>query len=124
MKYTDSEKSSMSVIDQDILNQMAAIRRDLHRYPELGWEETRTAAKVCETLEQIGVAYQTGSAGTGVIAELPGQQDEPYIALRADMDALSVVEETGLPFASKVDGVMHACGCAASIHTGPIDLIH
>ncbi len=100
----------MHIIEQDIQDAMIAIRRDLHRHPELSWEETRTAAKVCEQLDRLGIAYRSGIGGTGVVAEIAGQQEGPCIALRADMDALPIQEETGLPFASQTEGVMHACG--------------
>ena len=89
---------------------MIAIRRDLHQHPELSSKEQRTATKVCEFLDQINVSYRSNIAETGIIAEIPGQQDGPFIALRADMDALPIQEETNLPFASEVNGVMHACG--------------
>jgi amidohydrolase len=90
---------------------MVALRRDLHRHPELSWEEGRTAEKVCAYLDGLGISYRSGVAGTGVIAEIPGGTGaEKVMALRADMDALPIQEETGLEFASEVAGVMHACG--------------
>jgi hippurate hydrolase len=61
-------------------------------------------------LDDLGVAYQRDVAGTGIVAEIPGEADGPYVALRADMDALPIIEETGLPFSSCTEGVMHACG--------------
>lgn len=88
---------------------LVAIRRDLHQHPELSWEETRTARRVSETLTDLGIPHRTGVAGTGIIADLPGQRPGPAVALRADMDALPIQEETGLPFASTNPGVMHAC---------------
>lgn len=100
----------MHMIERDILNSMVAIRRDLHRHPELSWQESRTAAKVCEVLDGLGLEYRAGVAGTGVVAEIAGRREAPYVALRADLDALPIQEETGLPFSSRVDGVMHACG--------------
>ena len=86
------------------------LRRDLHQHPELSWQESRTAQKICESLEGIGITPHRGVAGTGIVADLPGESVGPAIALRADMDALPIHEETGLSFASNVDGVMHACG--------------
>jgi len=100
----------MQAIDKKIQESMIALRRDLHQHPELSWKERRTSAKVCEFLDQIKVSYQPNVADTGILAEIPGQQDGPYIALRADMDALPIQEETDLPFSSEVNGVMHACG--------------
>ncbi len=93
-------------------------RRDLHRHPELSNREFRTAAKVSEHLQSLGLEVQTGVAHTGVVALLKGDYPGPLIALRADMDALPVTEAVDLPFASKVKadyrgqevGVMHACG--------------
>ncbi|MCD9031898.1 amidohydrolase [Luteimonas sp. Y-2-2-4F] len=93
-------------------------RRDIHRHPELGNRETRTAAKVAEHLRGLGLEPRTGIAHTGVTAVLKGGRPGPRIALRADMDALPVTEQTGLPFAStataeyrgQTTGVMHACG--------------
>ena len=93
-------------------------RRDLHQHPELGNRETRTAFVVAERLGSLGIEVRTGIAKTGVVGVLRGALPGPVVALRADMDALPVAEETGLPFASKVRtqydgqevGVMHACG--------------
>ncbi len=96
-------------IDPDIQQRLVDIRRDIHQHPELGWKETRTAAKICEALDELGITYHKGVGGTGVIAQIAGKQRGPSIALRADMDALPIREETGLSFSSKVDGVMHAC---------------
>jgi hippurate hydrolase len=89
---------------------MVAIRRDLHRYPELSWQEQRTASRVCEYLDSLGITYRRDVARTGVVADLPGPAGVPIVALRADMDALPIFEATGLPFTSEVAGVMHACG--------------
>lgn len=97
------------MISPDIQQRLVAIRRDIHQHPELSWQETRTAAKVCQALEELGLPYRSHVGETGVIAEIAGQQEGPYIALRADMDALPILEETGLPFSSQVEGVMHAC---------------
>jgi amidohydrolase len=99
------------------------IRRDLHSHPELGNREARTAGIVAERLRALGLDVRTGIAVTGVTGLLRGAVPGPLVALRADMDALPVTEETGLPFASKVRaqyagqevGVMHACG--HDVHT-------
>ena len=98
--------------------QVVAWRRDIHEHPELGNQETRTAALVADHLRKLGLEVQTGVGRTGVVAVLKGGKPGPVVALRADMDALPVTETTGLPFASKVRtdyngqqvGVMHACG--------------
>ncbi len=97
-------------MDSAIIDRMVALRRDLHQHPELSWQETRTAFKVCEVLDQLHIPYRKGVAGTGVVADIPGNILAPHIALRADLDALPISEETGLPFASRNNGVMHACG--------------
>ena len=81
----------------------------LHRCPELGREEKRTQALVCRRLEELGVSY-TPLAETGVMAVITGGRPGRTIGFRADMDALPISEETGLPYASQNPGVMHACG--------------
>ena len=86
------------------------IRRDLHRHPELGFEEFRTSARVAEFLRETGLEPTEGIAVTGVTAEIHGEQPGPTLMLRADMDALPIEEETGLEFASQEAGKMHACG--------------
>lgn len=99
-----------AVIDAELSERIIAMRRDLHRHPELSWQEVRTANKVCEVLDRLGITYRSGVAETGIVAEIPGKADGPIVALRADMDALPVHEETGLEFSSVHDGIMHACG--------------
>jgi amidohydrolase len=89
---------------------LVAIRRDLHSNPELSLLETETSAKVAEQLSTMGYKVQTAVGGHGVVADLVGALPGPMIALRADMDALPIQEETGLPFGSQKPGVMHACG--------------
>lgn len=96
-------------IDDAVFERMVSVRRDLHRHPELAWQEERTAERVCEELDRLGIAHRN-VCGTGVVADLPGTSDAPAVALRADIDALPIHEETGLSFASENNGVMHACG--------------
>lgn len=91
-------------------SELIAFRRDLHRFPELSLEESETSNKVKLKLEQLGASYQSETEGFGIVAELRGEHPGPLIALRADMDALPIHEETGLEFASAQPGVMHACG--------------
>ncbi|REK09976.1 MAG: amidohydrolase [Planctomycetota bacterium] len=98
------------ILESPLYSSLVAMRRDLHQHPELSWQETRTAEKVCAYLDELGVSYRRGVAGTGIVAEFPGGNGGPFIALRADLDALPILEETGLPFASQVPGAMHACG--------------
>lgn len=95
-----------------------AWRRDIHEHPELGNNEVRTAALIAKHLESLGITVKTGVAHTGVVGVLKGGKPGPVVALRADMDALPVIERTPVAFASKVKvqyngkeaGVMHACG--------------
>ena len=101
------------IIPPEILQRMVVLRRDLHRHPELGWEEERTGARIVAELEELGLKARR-MAGTGVVADIRGAHDGPRIALRADMDALPIHEETGLEFASAHEGVMHACGHAGT----------
>ena len=84
-------------------------RRDFHQYPELGFEEHRTAGIIVEILSDFGLNPKTGVGKTGVTVDLVFGEG-PIIALRADMDALPMQETSGLEFASQHDGVMHACG--------------
>ncbi|MHA0858241.1 M20 metallopeptidase family protein [Paenibacillus sp. CMAA1364] len=97
-----------------LANEMApeliSFRRKLHRYPELSLQEQETADFVAEQLEQIGIPYRRGVGGHGIVAEIQGECPGPTIALRADMDALPIQEETDLPFSSTRPGLMHACG--------------
>ena len=98
--------------------QVVAWRRDVHEHPELSNREYRTAKLVAAHLNDLGLEVTTGVSNTGVVGVLRGSKPGPVVALRADMDALPVVEQTGLPYASKVTadylgkevGVMHACG--------------
>ncbi|MET8631831.1 amidohydrolase [Streptomyces sp. NPDC004096] len=83
--------------------------RDLHRHPELSLREHRTAGKLAGLLRAAGYDTAEGVGGTGIVGVLRNG-DGPTVLLRADMDALPVAEETGLPYASQVPGVMHACG--------------
>ena len=95
----------------DFHEDMTAWRRDLHTHPELGFELPRTSAIVAEKLRSFGVVV-TGIAKTGVVGVIHGRRSETgrAIGLRADMDALPIMEETGLPYASATPGLMHACG--------------
>ncbi len=99
-----------TLMDAEILDDLVALRRDLHAHPELGFEENRTAAIVADRMRKAGLDVETGIGGTGVVATLRKGNGNRAIALRADMDALAMPEETGLPYASTVPGAMHACG--------------
>lgn len=96
---------------QQYMNDMIQIRRHIHEYPEISNEEVNTAAFMAQKLREFGIDVKENVAGThAVIGTLKGGKPGPTIALRTDMDALSISEETGLPFASKNAGKMHACG--------------
>ena len=93
-----------------LLPELASLRRDLHRHPELGGQERRTAALIAERLQRLGLAVRTGVAGTGVVGLLHARAGAPAIALRADIDALPVEEANDVPYRSANPGVSHACG--------------
>ena len=103
----------MPVINRiaDYTPDMTAWRRHLHTIPELMFDCHQTAAFVVERLREFGITdIHEGIATSGVVAIIEGQGDGPTVGLRADMDALPMQEETGLPYASTIDGMMHACG--------------
>lgn len=89
---------------------LAAWRQYLHAHPELSLQERGTAKFICERLREIGVPFTAGVGGTGVVATLTRGASNRSVGLRADMDALPITETTGLPYASRTPGVMHACG--------------
>ncbi|MCP4977845.1 MAG: amidohydrolase [Maribacter sp.] len=100
----------MNTVSNDLFQYMVRIRRQIHEHPELGYQEENTSAIITEELKKLGIKATTGIGKTGVIGQISSNQDGPVVALRADMDALAIHEETGLEFASKIDGIMHACG--------------
>ena len=95
--------------------ELIALRKTLHQHPELAFEEHETAKAVTAFLSKLGIPFRTGIGKTGVVAVLEGSAPGRTIGIRADMDALPILEETGLPFASKIAGKMHACG--HDVHT-------
>src|SRR3954465_6433339 len=102
----------MSTIDRmrRYHGELTEIRHDLHRHPELGLEEHRTAEIVARLLESWGIEVHRGVGKTGVVGVLRSGQGNRAVGLRADMDALPMTEKTGLPYASRTPGKMHACG--------------
>ena len=96
-------------VDAALVDRMVAFRRDLHQHPELSWAEERTTRRIEAALDNLGIRHRR-LLGTGVIADLPGPDNVQIVALRADIDALPIQEETGYEFASERAGVMHACG--------------
>ena len=91
-------------------NTIISTRRDIHQHPELAFDEHRTSKLVKERMESFGIEVQTGVGKTGVVGTLRGKNDGKSIALRADMDALPIQETSDIPYKSKNDGIMHACG--------------
>jgi amidohydrolase len=90
---------------------LVELRRDLHRHPELSWKEKATSDKLVAALASLGITDVVRVAGTGLVARVPGRdRSAPVVAVRGDIDALPITENTGLPFASEHTGVMHACG--------------
>ena len=101
------------VIDRIIAEvepQLIALRRDLHAHPETGFDTHRTAATLADQLRNLGLEVRTGIGRTGLVAEITGEANGPCVILRADMDALPIHEQTGVDYASKTPGKMHACG--------------
>ena len=99
------------------VDELIAVRRDLHQHPELGFEEVRTSGIVAAKLRAIGLEPRTNVGRTGVVATLRGGRPGKTVLLRADMDALPIHEENDTPYRSRSDGKMHACGhdCHVSI---------
>jgi amidohydrolase len=95
---------------EDLKPRLVAIRRELHMNPELSMEEFETTRRIRGWLEEAGMTVGTYGLPTGLVADIEGGAPGPTVALRADIDALPITEETGLPFASCVPGKMHACG--------------
>jgi amidohydrolase len=102
------------------LEELSAVRRDLHAHPELAFEEVRTAGIVAERLRALGLEARAGVGKTGVVATVRGGRPGKTVMLRADMDALPIQEENAVPYRSLVAGKMHACGhdCHTSILLG------
>jgi len=92
------------------LPEMQAVRKELHRYPEIGLEETRTSELIGDHLQALGYQVHRGLAKTAVVGTLRNGRSNRAIGLRADMDGLPICEQTGLPHASQNPGKMHACG--------------
>ena len=94
---------------QELVEASVALRRELHRRPELRWEEKTTAARIRAELDRLGIGWRA-CAGTGTVGQLGADCDGVGVALRADIDALPIVEATGAAWTSEVEGRMHACG--------------
>ncbi len=97
--------------DDSLVSWMTEIRRHIHQNPEISFQEYHTAEFISAKLDELAIPHKKGVAKTGIIATIGSTENSNLkVALRADMDALPIVEKTGLPFASRNHGVMHACG--------------
>jgi amidohydrolase len=103
---------------ESLREQLVAWRRDFHRYPELGFQEHRSAGVIADRLRELGYQVQTGIAHTGVVGLLQGQHPGPVVMVRFDMDALPVTEANETEYASQNPGLMHACGHDAHMAMG------
>jgi len=113
--YKDVLARDISAKSESMQAHLIAIRRDIHAHPELGFDTVRTAHIVEQELLRLGLTPQTGVGRSGVMVDIVGAHPGKTVLLRADMDALPIHEQTGLPFSSQYPGKMHACG--HDIHT-------
>jgi hippurate hydrolase len=114
MEFANMASGVASLVDPLLLEWIRSIRRKIHQYPELSFQEHRTSLIIQEKLTELGIDYRNGWAGTGVIATLDCSSGHlpcfGHVALRADMDALPIQDQKSVVYASKVPGVAHACG--------------
>jgi len=112
MQMTNPELiAKIKQLSEDFKSDLIQIRRHLHAHPELSEKEFETAEFICSTLDSFGISYKTNVGGTGIVAHIEGiNPDKRTIALRADMDALPIVETNEVDYKSQNKGVMHACG--------------
>lgn len=111
---TEAIRALAAAIEPDLV----AIRRDLHAHPELAFEEVRTAGVVCRELDRLGIPYRAGVAKTGVVGLIRGGRPGPVLVLRGDLDALPIAEKAAVEWASRNQGLMHACG--HDLHTATV----
>ncbi len=97
-------------LDKIDIEYFISLRRELHKIPELAYDEHQTADRISKELDKIGVEHDRGIGGTGIVAWITKGDTDRAIALRADMDALPITEESGVEYLSKYPGKMHACG--------------
>ncbi len=98
------------IVNDELFEWIRDIRRNLHQCPEIAFKEEKTSELISGALKKLGIKHKKGVAQTGIVGKLIVDEHAPTVALRADMDALPITENTGLPFASQTPGVMHACG--------------
>jgi len=112
-------KEKIQELAQAIFPEVQSIRRHLHAHPELSYQEYETAKFISQKLDKYGIAYESGIAGTGIVAHIKGKNPtKKTIALRADIDALPITEANEVPYKSLNVGVMHACG--HDVHTASL----
>ncbi|MBQ9915037.1 MAG: amidohydrolase, partial [Clostridia bacterium] len=97
-------------IVDEIFGEIVTYRRELHKIPEIGFSEYKTADYICRQLDEMGIPYKRGIAKTGIVGFLKGNPGKKTLLMRADMDALPVTEENNCEFRSQHEGMMHACG--------------
>ena len=111
-------RTKIETLSEEIFDKVVGYRKHIHQYPELSYNEHETMKYISDQLEKLGIAHQTGISGTGIVALIEGdhhEKGEACIGLRADIDALPIKEENEVPYKSKHDGIMHACG--HDVHT-------
>ena len=104
------EQQIANIVTGQMVEEMIQIRRRFHQYPELSFQEHRTSELIRKILDQWEIEYTFPHVGTGIVARIRGDHPGKRIALRSDMDALPITEQTNLPYASENSGIMHACG--------------
>lgn len=106
----------IKALAKEKLDEVTAIRRHIHMYPELSFQEEKTAAFVASKLDETGISYKDKVAGTGIVAEIKGRNPESkMVVLRSDLDALPITEKNNTEYKSRNEGIMHACG--HDVHT-------
>lgn len=112
-------KEKVQQLAKDLFSEVVAIRRHLHQYPELSYQEAKTGRYVAEKLKEFGIEMEHGCAVNGVVGIIKGKNpNAKVVALRGDMDALPITEANEVPYKSKNEGVMHACG--HDVHTASL----
>jgi len=118
LKKERTLKKIKQIVSDELFEWIREIRRTIHQYQELAYKEEKTAEYISSCLRKLDIKHKTGIARTGIVARFGNRGNAPTIALRADMDALPITEDTSLPFASQNPGVMHACG-----HDGHVAMV-
>ena len=106
----DIKDQITKLITPAFINEITAIRRHLHQHPELSFKEHQTSAYIRNLLDEWGISYEYPVVETGILARIKGKASGRCVAVRADMDALPISENSGVDFQSLNEGIMHACG--------------